>query len=162
MSSRRVARPYGMKLTLTQFRWRGSGSILAACQTVDVAGVPYVRSSLPAGTLLIVERGFVILRVAPPRTNHSIITCDAGPRSARHARRSLGRWTSCGATASSPAGSYVPAARLARLRRVGNPALAGAKRRRGPAAVNCDRDHRVTETRGLRSSGLRRKATVWT
>src|SRR5215216_6011610 len=102
MSSRRVARPYGMKLTLTQFRWRGSGSILAACQTVDVGGVPYVRSSLPAGTLLIVERGFVILRVAPPRTNHWIITCDAGPRSARHARRSLGRWTSCGATASLP------------------------------------------------------------
>lgn len=57
-----------------------AAQILAACPTVDiVAGEPYFRSSLPAGTLLIVERGFVILRVAPPRTNRSIITCDAGP-----------------------------------------------------------------------------------
>jgi CRP/FNR family cyclic AMP-dependent transcriptional regulator len=57
-----------------------AAQILAACPTVDlVAGEPHFRSSLPAGTLLIVERGFVILRVAPPRTNRSIITCDAGP-----------------------------------------------------------------------------------
>ena len=41
---------------------------LAACPTVDVvAGEPYFRSSLPAGALLIVERGFVVLRRAPPR-----------------------------------------------------------------------------------------------
>lgn len=54
--------------------------ILAACPKVDVvAGEPYFRSSLPAGTLLIVEQGFMILRVARPRTNRSIITCDAGP-----------------------------------------------------------------------------------
>jgi CRP/FNR family transcriptional regulator, cyclic AMP receptor protein len=54
--------------------------ILASCPTVDVvAGEPYFRSSLPAGTLLIVERGFVVLRMAPPRANRSIITCDAGP-----------------------------------------------------------------------------------
>jgi CRP/FNR family cyclic AMP-dependent transcriptional regulator len=54
--------------------------ILAACRTVDVvAGEPYFHSSLPAGALLIVEQGFVVLRVAPPRTNRSIITCDAGP-----------------------------------------------------------------------------------
>ncbi|HUF01827.1 MAG TPA: Crp/Fnr family transcriptional regulator [Gaiellaceae bacterium] len=54
--------------------------ILSACPTVDVvAGEPYFRSSLPAGSLLIVERGFVIFRLAPPRTNRSIITCDAGP-----------------------------------------------------------------------------------
>lgn len=56
-----------------------AAQILAACPTVDVvAGEPYFRSSLPAGTLLIVERGYVILRVAPPRSNRAIITCDAG------------------------------------------------------------------------------------
>jgi CRP/FNR family transcriptional regulator, cyclic AMP receptor protein len=57
-----------------------AAEILAACPTVDVvAGEPYFHSSLPAGALLIVEEGFVVLRVAPPRTNRSIITCDAGP-----------------------------------------------------------------------------------
>jgi hypothetical protein len=57
-----------------------AAEILAACPTVEiVAGEPYFRSSLPAGTLLIVERGFVVLRVAPPLTNRSTITCDAGP-----------------------------------------------------------------------------------
>ena len=57
-----------------------AAQILAACPAVDiVAGEPYFRSSLPPGTLLIVERGFVILRVAPPPTNRSIVTCDAGP-----------------------------------------------------------------------------------
>ena len=57
-----------------------AAEILAACPTVDVvAGEPYFRSSLPAGALLIVERGFVVLRMAPPRMNRSIITCDAGP-----------------------------------------------------------------------------------
>jgi CRP-like cAMP-binding protein len=57
-----------------------AAQILATCPTVDVvAGEPYFRSSLPVGALLIVERGFVVLRVAPPRTNRSIITCDAGP-----------------------------------------------------------------------------------
>jgi hypothetical protein len=57
-----------------------AAQILAGCPTVDVvAGEPYFCSSLPAGVLLIVERGFVILRMAPPPTNRSIITCDAGP-----------------------------------------------------------------------------------
>lgn len=57
-----------------------AAQILAACPRLDVvAGEPYFRSSLPAGTLLIVERGFVVLRMAPPRANRSIITCDAGP-----------------------------------------------------------------------------------
>ena len=57
-----------------------AAEILAACPTVDVAaGEPYFRSSFPARTLLIVERGFAVLRVAPPRTNRSIITCEAGP-----------------------------------------------------------------------------------
>jgi CRP/FNR family transcriptional regulator, cyclic AMP receptor protein len=57
-----------------------AAEILAACPTVHVgAGEPYFHSSLPAGALLIVERGFVVLRAAPPRTNRSIITCDAGP-----------------------------------------------------------------------------------
>ena len=57
-----------------------AAQILAACPTVDVVpGEPYFRSSLPAGMLLIVERGFVVLRMAPPRANRSIITCDAGP-----------------------------------------------------------------------------------
>ena len=56
-----------------------AAQILAACPTVDiVAGEPYFGSSLPAGPLLVVERGFVVLRVAPPRANRSIITCDAG------------------------------------------------------------------------------------
>jgi CRP-like cAMP-binding protein len=57
-----------------------AAEILAACPTVDViAGEPYFRSSLPVGALMVVERGFVVLRVARPRTNRSIITCDAGP-----------------------------------------------------------------------------------
>jgi hypothetical protein len=57
-----------------------AAQILAACPTVDVvAGEPYFRSSLPAVALLVVERGFVVLRMAPPRTSRSIITCDAGP-----------------------------------------------------------------------------------
>jgi CRP-like cAMP-binding protein len=57
-----------------------AAQILAACPTVDVeAGEPYFPPSLPAGALLFVERGFVILRMAPPRSNRSIITCDAGP-----------------------------------------------------------------------------------
>ena len=57
-----------------------AAKILAACPTVDVvAGEPYFHSSLPAGALMIVERGFVVLRMAPPRMNRSIITCDAGP-----------------------------------------------------------------------------------
>jgi hypothetical protein len=56
-----------------------AAQILAACPTVDVvAGEPYFGSSLPPGTLLIVERGFVIHRATPPRRNRSIITCDAG------------------------------------------------------------------------------------
>jgi CRP/FNR family transcriptional regulator, cyclic AMP receptor protein len=59
-----------------------AAQILAAYPTVDVvAGEPYFPSSLPAGALLIVERGFVILRVTPPHTTRSIITCDAGPGS---------------------------------------------------------------------------------
>jgi CRP/FNR family cyclic AMP-dependent transcriptional regulator len=57
-----------------------AAEILAACPTVEVvAGEPYFHSSLPAGPLLILERGFVVLRVALPRTNRSIITCDTGP-----------------------------------------------------------------------------------
>jgi hypothetical protein len=57
-----------------------AAEILATCPTVDVvAGEPYLRSSLPAGALLIVEQGFVVPRSAPPRMNRSIITCDAGP-----------------------------------------------------------------------------------
>jgi Crp-like helix-turn-helix domain len=57
-----------------------AADILATCPTVDVVvGEPYFRSSLPAGALLCVERGFVVLRMAPPRMNRSIITCDAGP-----------------------------------------------------------------------------------
>jgi CRP-like cAMP-binding protein len=57
-----------------------AAQILAACPRLDVvAGEPYFRSSLPAGALMIVERGFVVLRLTPPRTNRSIITCDAGP-----------------------------------------------------------------------------------
>ena len=57
-----------------------AAQILATCPMVDVvAGEPYFWTSFPDGTLLIVERGFVILRVIPPRANRSIITCDAGP-----------------------------------------------------------------------------------
>jgi CRP/FNR family transcriptional regulator, cyclic AMP receptor protein len=57
-----------------------AAEILAACPTVHVvAGEPYFHSSLPDGALLIVEQGSVVLRVAPPHTNRSIVTCDAGP-----------------------------------------------------------------------------------
>jgi hypothetical protein len=52
-------------------RWRRSWRRVP---TVDVGprrAVP--PSSLPAGALLIVERGFVVLRMAPPRLNRSII-----------------------------------------------------------------------------------------
>jgi hypothetical protein len=41
-----------------------AAEILAVCPTVDgVAGEPYFNASLPVGTLLIVEQGFVVLRV---------------------------------------------------------------------------------------------------
>ena len=230
-----------------------AAQILAACPTVDiVAGEPYFGSSLPAGPLLVVERGFVHMRVAPPRANRSIITCDAGlggvvlppaseevlfalvdskltvispealdallalpgmaktlleqlaltlgqkgrkrsgtsgahdtssacakalaaraqlracragrcadrlppqPHSARRhgrlvarsrdsvARRAPARWLR------RSAGAQLPATRLARLRRVGNPALAG---RAAADVANCDSDHRVRRSRILGSSG---------
>lgn len=57
-----------------------AAQILAGCPRLDIiAGEPYFRSSLPAGALVIVERGFVVLRVASPPANRSIITCEAGP-----------------------------------------------------------------------------------
>jgi Crp-like helix-turn-helix domain len=58
---------------------RDAAQILAQCPTIEVAaGEPYFRSSLPDGVLMLVERGFVVLRMSPPRTNRSIITCEAG------------------------------------------------------------------------------------
>jgi CRP-like cAMP-binding protein len=59
---------------------RDAAQILAQCPTIEVAaGEPYFRSSLPDGVLMVVERGFVVLRMSPPRTSRSIITCEAGP-----------------------------------------------------------------------------------
>jgi hypothetical protein len=63
-----------------------TAQILAECPTVDLeAGEPYFPSSLPAGALLFVEQGFVSPRLAPPRTNRSIITCDSGAGQCRPA-----------------------------------------------------------------------------
>jgi CRP-like cAMP-binding protein len=57
-----------------------AAQILAACPRIELAaGEPYFRSSLPDGALMIVERGFVILRMTPPRMSRSIIVCEAGP-----------------------------------------------------------------------------------
>lgn len=57
-----------------------ASEILAACPSIELAaGEPHFRFSLPVSELLIVEHGFVVLRMAPSRTNRSIITCEAGP-----------------------------------------------------------------------------------
>ena len=59
---------------------KAAAQIMAACPTIEVgAGEPYFRPSLPPAALLIVERGFVVLRTAPPCMDRSIITCEAGP-----------------------------------------------------------------------------------
>jgi CRP-like cAMP-binding protein len=57
-----------------------AAQILAACPTLALAaGEPYFRSSLAGGALLIVQRGFVVLRETSAHTHRSIITCEAGP-----------------------------------------------------------------------------------
>jgi CRP/FNR family cyclic AMP-dependent transcriptional regulator len=57
-----------------------AAAILAPCPGIELAvGEPYFHCSLPNGPLLIVERGFVVLRLAPPLMSRSIITCEAGP-----------------------------------------------------------------------------------
>jgi CRP-like cAMP-binding protein len=43
------------------------------------AGEPHFRSSLPAGSLLLVDEGFSVLRIPRPGAARSIITCEAGP-----------------------------------------------------------------------------------
>ena len=54
--------------------------ILSSCPAIEVAaGEPYFRSSLPPGELLVVERGFVVLRARSPGMGRAIITCEGGP-----------------------------------------------------------------------------------
>jgi CRP-like cAMP-binding protein len=54
-------------------------ALLARCPTIDIAaGEAYFRSSFDSSPLLVVERGFVVLR-ASFEQSRSIVTCEAGP-----------------------------------------------------------------------------------
>jgi biotin operon repressor len=54
--------------------------VLAACPSTTLESrVRHFHSAFPAGTLLAVESGFVVLRASAPATSRSIITCEAGP-----------------------------------------------------------------------------------
>jgi CRP/FNR family transcriptional regulator, cyclic AMP receptor protein len=55
-------------------------ALLAACPTIDIAaGEAYFRNSFDSAPLLVVERGFVVLRASFEQSSRSIVTCEAGP-----------------------------------------------------------------------------------
>jgi len=52
--------------------------VLATSNVVELeAGVLYFRASFPAGALLLVDDGFVVLRASYPGVSRSIVTCEA-------------------------------------------------------------------------------------
>lgn len=63
----------------------GAGSdavaeVLARCPRIEIeAGAPYFRNAFPAGSLLAVDEGFVVVRMSSLNRSRSIITCEAGP-----------------------------------------------------------------------------------
>ena len=55
-------------------------ALLAVCPTIEIAaGEAYFRNSFDAAPLLVVERGFVVLRASFEQSSRSIVTCEAGP-----------------------------------------------------------------------------------
>ena len=55
-------------------------ALLALCPTIEVAaGEAYFPGSFDSAPLLVVERGFVVLRASFEQSSRSIVTCEAGP-----------------------------------------------------------------------------------
>jgi CRP/FNR family transcriptional regulator, cyclic AMP receptor protein len=55
-------------------------ALLAGCPTIEIAaGEAYFRNSFDSAPLLVVERGFVVLRASFEQSSRSIVTCEAGP-----------------------------------------------------------------------------------
>jgi CRP/FNR family cyclic AMP-dependent transcriptional regulator len=55
-------------------------ALLARCHAIEVAaGEAYFRGSFGSAALLVVERGFVVLRASFEQSSRSIVTCEAGP-----------------------------------------------------------------------------------
>ena len=55
-------------------------ALLALCPTIEIAaGETYFRSSFDSAPLLVVERGFIVLRASFEQSSRSIVTCEAGP-----------------------------------------------------------------------------------
>ena len=55
-------------------------ALLSLCPTIEItAGEAYFRSSFNSASLLVVERGFVVLRASFEQSSRSIVTCEAGP-----------------------------------------------------------------------------------
>jgi CRP-like cAMP-binding protein len=55
-------------------------SVLRNCEAIEVeAGVPLFTTGFPADALLLVERGFVVLRATAEGSTRSVVTCEAGP-----------------------------------------------------------------------------------
>jgi Crp-like helix-turn-helix domain len=53
--------------------------ILAASAIVEIEpGEPHFRTSFPTAALLVVDKGFVVLRGSFPPSSRSVITCEAG------------------------------------------------------------------------------------
>jgi CRP/FNR family transcriptional regulator, cyclic AMP receptor protein len=54
-------------------------ALLSTCPTIEIAaGEAYFRSSFNSAPLLVVERGFVVLRASFEQSSRSIVTCEAG------------------------------------------------------------------------------------
>ena len=54
-------------------------ALLALCPTIEIApGETYFRGSFDSAPLLVVERGFVVLRASFEQSSRSIVTCEAG------------------------------------------------------------------------------------
>jgi biotin operon repressor len=57
-----------------------AAAVLAGCPTATLEPrVPTFHGTFPAGALLALEEGFVILRASTPPASRSVITCEAGP-----------------------------------------------------------------------------------
>jgi biotin operon repressor len=55
-------------------------ALLSMCPAIEIAaGESYFRSSFDSAPLLVVERGFVVLRASFEQSSRSIVTCEAGP-----------------------------------------------------------------------------------
>jgi len=55
-------------------------ALLTGCPTIEIAaGEAYFRNSFDSAPLLVVERGFVVLRASFEQSSRSIVTCEAGP-----------------------------------------------------------------------------------